>query len=154
MMRPAPVVVALAAGLLAACFQDHPADAVQTSATEGCATCHLDEYEAESARVPTHGTFPRRCDDCHHTSAWHPALEGLHPEAAFPIARGDHDGIACQRCHDLNRGRSADGVNTVCTSCHERGDADDEHDEVRGYAWSATDAAFCLRCHPAGRGDD
>ncbi len=137
---------------LAGCLQDHAAGAIQTSADESCATCHLHDYQA--VPEPVHASFPRTCDDCHHPTAWHPALEGLHPEAAFPIARGDHEGIACQRCHDLNRGRSVDGINTVCTSCHGRGDADDEHDEVSRYAWSDTNAAFCLQCHPDGRGDD
>ena len=137
-----------------ACFQDHPTDAVQTSADEHCATCHLPAYQAAVAVAPVHGTFPKFCDDCHHTTAWHPALEGLHPESAFRISGGAHGGIACQRCHDLTRGRSADGVNTLCTSCHDRSSADDEHGDEHGYAWSDTNAAFCLRCHPNGRAED
>lgn len=150
-MRP-PTLALLALALSAtACFQDHPTDVVQTSADEGCATCHQAAYQDAVTRNPVHGTFPKTCDDCHHTTAWHPALEGLHPEAAFPITHGAHEGIACQRCHDLTRGRSAAGVNTLCTTCHGRSSADDEHGDVSGYAWSSTNAAFCLRCHPNGR---
>lgn len=148
------VLVAMTA-FATGCFRDHPADAVQTIASS-CASCHLHDFQLTTA--PVHdGVFPRTCADCHRTTAWSPALEGLHPAAArFRIDRGAHEGMACLACHDPDRGASAMGANTVCAQCHthRRSEVDGQHDEVGRYQWDPDDPSFCLRCHADGRGDD
>jgi hypothetical protein len=142
------VAAALVVAGLAACFRSHPAIGVAVE-PEQCATCHLAEYQATT--TPVHaGAFPETCADCHLTTGWQPALEGLHPEAPFPISAGGHAGIKCLDCHDLDRGPGAGGADTVCTTCHDQPTSDDIHDRQPGYAFDAASPTFCLACHPAG----
>lgn len=148
------LVVALLLGL-AACHK-HPDDAVQVS-QGACVSCHSPDYQA--ATDPPHvDRMPDTCGDCHSQDAWRPALEGGHPEAFFPVAEGDHAGIQCNDCHDLERGPSADGENTDCIGCHtgdhSRAETDDEHGGVPDYRFEPEVPSFCLRCHPDGRAED
>lgn len=121
-----------------------------------CVGCHLADYQ--SSPFPGHDAFPTTCQDCHSTVAWTPASGG-HPEAAFPITRGDHRDIECLDCHDPALGSYVDGFNADCVGCHTgehtRARMDDEHlGEVRDYPGDDSRPNFCLRCHPAGRADD
>lgn len=117
-----------------------------------CAGCHRDDYDASP--YPNHQTFPLTCGDCHSTSAWTPASEGVHPESAFPIRGEPHD-YACADCHDAARGSAVDGVNTDCVGCHDgahtRARMDEQHREVGGYPRGTASVNFCLDCHPGGR---
>lgn len=70
-----------------------------------------------------------------------------HPESRFPIARGNHADIRCQRCH--NRPGPDGRDNTDCVQCHPRSRFDDIHSRVRQYPGSSS-PNFCVRCH--GRG--
>lgn len=102
-----------------------------------CQSCHAADF-AEGHR-PGESTA---CADCHSTRAWLPAKMIDH-DRFFPLP---HEGIRdCGDCHP-------DGTDRfTCMSCHthSRDRMAREHDDVRGYAFVATD---CLRCHP--RGDD
>lgn len=122
-----------------------------------CAACHMRDYEQTSAPVHS-GMFPTTCGDCHLTTAWQPALEGAHPNAAFPITSGAHERFSCFDCHDPDRGSSIGGANTDCVGCHtgehSRSRSDDQHNEVSGYQFDPNRPNFCLECHPDGRKDD
>jgi hypothetical protein len=142
----------LVTGGVAACVPDHGAGLTEV-AQDDCVACHLSDYEG--AANPVHaGAFPTTCADCHRTDAWRPALGGVHPEAAFPIQSGPHEGIRCLDCHNADLGPSTDGQNTDCTACHTRGEMDDTHDEEPGYQWDPMNHHFCLSCHPRGLKDD
>lgn len=71
-----------------------------------------------------------------------------HPESRFPIARGDHANITCQRCHD--RGGPNRRDNTDCVQCHARARFDPIHDRVRQYPSGAAAPNFCVLCHTRG----
>jgi hypothetical protein len=121
-----------------------------------CLTCHRDEYQATSA--PPHADrFPTSCVDCHATSAWVPALEGVHPDTSFPLSRGPHGAFACTDCHDVDRGPSAGGANTDCIGCHTGDHAGgrmaDVHRGNPAYVFQADAPNFCLRCHPKGEAE-
>jgi hypothetical protein len=106
-----------------------------------CVSCHQDDYDRA---VPNHRAsgFPTTCQNCHGTSQWAGATFN-HP---FPLS-GPHGGIACTSCHP-NQGNFR--VFQCTTSCHPRGEMDDEHDDddARGYVY---ESGACLRCHPDGR---
>lgn len=119
-----------------------------------CSLCHLPDYA--NTQEPIHmGLYPTTCVDCHGTQAWRPALNGVHPEADFPLADGPHKKIGCTDCHDVDRGTSTDGVNADCIGCHSgdhaRGKVDDQHDGVADYVFDETAPNFCLLCHPNGQ---
>ena len=73
---------------------------------------------------------------------------GTHPEDAFPIARGNHRGIACARCHSRPGPDGRD--NTDCVQCHARRRWDPVHDGVRRYPTGAAAPNFCVDCHRHG----
>lgn len=150
--------------VLASCLQSHDDKRVAVRETD-CVTCHLVDYDGTTQ--PPHGNvpgangpveFPKTCGDCHRTTSWQPALNGLHPPPPqFPIASGPHDAIKCLACHDLDSlAPSAAGANTNCIQCHpDTADQRDSHTGVRGpagqaYAYAPAVANFCLTCHPNG----
>lgn len=77
-----------------------------------------------------------------------PAPAREHPEARFPIERGNHEGIRCTECHS-RPGANGRG-NTDCVQCHPRSRYDDLHAGVGRYAQRASAPNFCVTCH--GRG--
>jgi hypothetical protein len=85
---------------------------------------------------------------------WIPALEGLHPEATFPIENGPHQEFKCLDCHRVSLGASRGGQNTDCVGCHtgehERTKMDEKHQEEPGYVFDVNNPHFCLECHPNG----
>lgn len=136
--------------LPAACGESHEPVVV---GQRDCILCH--EVDYQSVADPPHvGVKPTTCGDCHMTVAWVPALDGVHPEAAFPIARGPHDPYLCLDCHDPTLGESTNGMNTDCVGCHtgdhERRKMDEKHHEVSGYVAGSESVNFCLGCHPNG----
>jgi hypothetical protein len=176
-VRPWLVVVALAA--TSACFSQHDPGVVETR-SDDCITCHRTEYEqagvvplgsfgCTTPVIPVHSpTKPTTCAGCHpSTSSWCPAVDGIHPEAEFPIASGRHD-VPCASCHSVAALPFPGGENTDCIGCH-MPDGDEphslakmnsEHDEESRYPAERddparvppnTDANFCLSCHPRGR---
>lgn len=74
--------------------------------------------------------------------------EREHPEARFPITRGNHDNISCGRCH--SRGGENGRGNTDCVQCHPRSDYDDVHARVRSYPTGSAAPNFCVSCHTRG----
>jgi DnaJ-class molecular chaperone len=81
---------------------------------------------------------------CHDASGWTPADFPDH-EPLFPIDSGAHRDYDCGDCHT----DSTDlGVFTCTTeACHPRGETDEHHHEVGGYAYQS---AACYDCHPRG----
>jgi hypothetical protein len=151
-MRSAPLQL-LAAVSLAACLRDHPTGLVEIDRSD-CVACHEDDYAG--ATEPVHvGEYPATCADCHATSAWRPALDGTHPEDAFPVRTGEHDEVLCLDCHDATAGSSVAGANTDCIGCHTgdhaRAEMDDAHGGVADYQFDDAMPHFCLSCHPDGR---
>lgn len=138
------VVVAALAG----CLEYH-APNTQDIDEHDCGACHLRHYQLTSA--PVHpGRFPTTCDDCHVTRGWVPALEGLHPDGAFPIRSGAHVSSRCLECHRLGQGPSQDGANTVCIVCHTEPASAPPHAGIPEYVFDPAAPHFCLSCHPAG----
>lgn len=136
------------AGALAACLEQHAPTAGAID-EDDCAACHLATYQATTA--PAHrDRFPTTCGDCHVSAGWVPALAGTHPDDAFPITRGGHDGTRCLDCHQLDQGASTGGANTSCIRCHSQAENDPRHTAVPGYAYQAAQPHFCLTCHPTG----
>lgn len=155
------------AGWKPAAFPDHdayfPLDGAHAATT--CAGCHVSGYEPgtlptdcvgchqadyDASPYPGHADFPTTCADCHTTSAWTPASGGTHPEGAFPIESGAHEGVECLDCHDTDLGPMGAG-NTRCVGCHRRSKEDERHHEVRNYPSGDAPVNFCLDCHPDGR---
>lgn len=86
----------------------------------------------------------------------HPSGEAKsHPEAEFPIARSNHSGIACAKCHSIPNTPFAGGQNVSCveSNCHPRSDIDPEHRGKPNYTWDTSNKQFCRNsgCHPTGR---
>jgi Class III cytochrome C family len=147
-IRPLTIVLLVLGA--AACFRGHPSTDTAVE-SEQCVTCHLPDYEGTTQ--PVHqGNYPQTCANCHTTSAWQPALDGNHPDGAFPISHGPHTGIECMSCHDPDLGPSAGGANTNCIQCHTQGETDPDHGGVSGYHFDASQPHFCLSCHPDGLG--
>ena len=63
----------------------------------GCASCHADRHER---------TLGTDCGSCHVTSAWVPATGFNHATTRFPLT-GLHAPVACERCHDGMKTRTA-----------------------------------------------
>ena len=148
--------VLLAAGLSLLACRAHPDAAVEVQ-QEDCASCHMSDYLA--ATDPVHvDRMPDTCADCHTIEAWRPAVGFGHPEAFFPIASGDHEGIKCLECHEPERGPDAAGANTDCIGCHtgahEQAEMDDAHGGVADYRFESSQPNFCLSCHPDGQAPD
>jgi hypothetical protein len=113
-----------------------------------CVTCHQPDYAATTN--PNHASlnFPATCESCHSLNpGWKPAEYRDHDAGSFPIYSGEHKGEwnSCADCH-TNPGNYAQ---FSCTDCHEhnKGDMDDEHGGVSGYAYNSNS---CFGCHPTG----
>ncbi len=146
----APVVMI---ALLSACAQQHAAGVIEVQGDEDCVSCHLADYQATID--PVHpGSKPTTCGDCHMTSSWTPALDGVHPENAFPTNNGPHERVRCLECHVPELGPSTGGMNVSCIGCHtgehSRSRMDDKHHEEARYQWDESRPAFCRDCHARG----
>jgi len=116
-----------------------------------CVSCHQPDYN--SALNPNHKAlnFSTICNDCHSlTPGWKPASYADHDAGSFPIYSGKHKGEwnSCSDCH-TNPGNYSQ---FSCTNCHEhsnKGEVDNKHDGVNGYAYNSI---ACYGCHPTGSG--
>jgi hypothetical protein len=77
-----------------------------------------------------------------------PSVEREHPEARFPISRGNHTDIECSDCH-TGAGRDSK-TNTSCVGCHKRSRYDGRHGDVADYPLGDAPAYFCVECHTSG----
>lgn len=140
-----------AAARCAECHDDARGSPVGGANTT-CTSCHAQPAaDATHAGDPSYrfnATNPAFCLSCHPTGR---AATATHPEAKFAIAAGPHAAIACAACHDAARGTPLGGHNTICTSCHTQPAVDPLHAGDPTYAFSTTNPAFCLSCHPDGR---
>lgn len=111
---------------------------------DACATCHLDDYQ--NANNPDHqaNNFPLECQLCHGTKTW----KGADLDHDFPINSGKHKNLDCAECHIAPNNFMV----FTCTDCHahQKGDMDDEHDDVNNYVY---DTPSCYACHPKGKED-
>ena len=117
---------------LLSCFECHTEVRDPDAPDRGCVDCHGTNHGGLTA-----------CEDCHDPArGWDP-VPGFDHSAFFPLT-GPHD-VTCTRCHDAGTTSTFN-----CLGCHERGETDDEHDEVSGDSYSSP---ACYLCHPTGRGD-
>lgn len=125
--------------------------------TGTCYGCHRLDYEGTINPPHVQDGYPQTCNDCHTTDMWMPALDGLHPEATFPIADGPHQEFQCLECHKASLGPSQGGENTDCVGCHtgehDRPKMDEKHQQVIDYVFDVNNPHFCLECHPNGRNE-
>ncbi|PLX10061.1 MAG: hypothetical protein C0598_11240 [Marinilabiliales bacterium] len=140
-----PLTEGHAIGDCAECHKD-PSD--YSNISSDCISCHQDDYN--NAQIINHIEldFSTVCTDCHTTSpGWSPAEFKIHDAQYFPIYSGEHGGEwnSCTDCHQSPGNYEI----FTCTSCHEhnKGEMDDEHDDVSGYIYEST---ACLECHPTG----
>ena len=120
-----------------------------TNTPTECIACHQADFE--NAQNPKHNSsyFSTNCMECHTLDLdWMPA-EFLSHDNLFPIYSGSHKGEwdACIDCH-LN---PDDFSQFTCTTCHERNETANQHDEVNGYVYESN---ACLVCHPTGNEED
>ncbi|NKB68299.1 MAG: hypothetical protein GKR89_14650 [Candidatus Latescibacteria bacterium] len=139
-------------------FFDHATTGFQLNGAHvatDCVDCHsngdyidtpTDCFSCHAADEPR-DHFGPDCAACHTETAWEPSI--FNHENFFPISRGNHSRYRndCTACHI-----EPPSYNTFsCIDCHDgehqRGDMDDEHDDVRGYRY---ESAACLDCHPDG----
>jgi len=131
------------------CIQCHTTGTFEAIPSD-CIACHELDYEA--AVNPDHKAlnFGTDCAACHTLDLdWMPAQFREHDDLYFPIYSGEHAGewSDCIECHP----NPANYAEFTCTTCHQRGDTDDEHDGVNGYVYESN---ACLACHPTGSEDD
>lgn len=140
--------VAFASG----CWPDTTAHPVGLGGTAECYSCHQTDYE-QATNPPHVDNFPTTCEQCHGTQSFRPALVGVHPEDAFRIQAGPHQGLDCASCHRAELGPFGAG-NTDCVGCHlqthARSAMDLRHSGVPGYPSGEAAGNFCLGCHPNG----
>ncbi len=132
-----------------ACQQCHTSGSFEPVPAD-CKSCHLPDYTATVN--PDHEAlgFGVDCNQCHSLApGWNPANFGEH-DGLFPIYSGEHKGEweQCSDCHT----NPSNYAQFTCTDCHEhnKGDMDDEHDDVNGYEYNSL---ACFGCHPGGNAD-
>ena len=122
------------------CAQCH-ANRQYPDAPANCAGCHK-EPEIHA------GAFGLKCDSCHTSDAWDPALLRKH---TFPLDHGRRGEQTCQTCHPGSYAQYA------CYTCHAPGSDSLDHkpDEIAASHAraniSAADLPDCARCHPGGK---
>jgi len=106
-----------------------------------CVGCHLPAYN--QTRNPSHAAvgFPTSCQTCHLAAdaAW---TQGRFNHTRFPLT-GPHN-VTCAQCHTTPN----NVTQFSCTTCHERGKTDRDHQGENGYRY---DSAACYACHPNGK---
>lgn len=118
-----------------------------------CNSCHdrgLDSAPSKGARCvschqPVHeARFGTHCEDCHKRIQWlglpEPLGRSVHSKTAFPL-RGEHEEVACGRCHSPKlpaQARFRELSFDRCTGCHK-----DAHNRE----FSARDGGECAACH-------
>lgn len=147
------------AGLECASCHDASLGSSIGGANTDCIGCHtgthartaMDARHAGVSGYPSGPAAPNFCLSCHPAGN---ADSVGHPEAAFPIATGQHSRFACNDCHNPALGSNIDGANTDCIGCHTgehtRSRVDADHNEVSGYPRGDPNPHFCLECHPDG----
>jgi hypothetical protein len=112
-------------------------------ANTDCLRCHP-QSQADPQHVGTPGyaydsNTKNFCLTCHPDGK-----ASGHPEAKFPITRGNHAGIACNDCHKSSLGTSY-ASNYDCWSCHTGQHRNSTHDPQ-----------LCASsgCHPSGSAGD
>lgn len=111
-----------------------------------CLTCHVDQRfqntpaECKDCHPEPEihaGFFGDKCEYCHSTIGWSPALLVNHQ---FPIDHGDEGQQECQVCHVVNYSEY------TCYECHEHRSEEilDKHKELN---LSDIQLANCTECH-------
>ncbi len=131
------------------CIDCHTTGVFEALPTD-CISCHQLDYD--KALNPDHKAlnFGTDCAACHTLDLnWMPAEYSEHDDLYFPIYNGEHGGVwsDCLECHP----NPANYAEFTCTTCHQRNDTDDEHDDVNGYVYESN---ACLLCHPTGSEDN
>lgn len=134
-------------------------DSVFTRVAIQCESCHQADYLSTA----TGGTIDHvaaglsnKCQTCHRSTTWKPAIGFQQHDKCFPINGGPHGGIACLGCHtsisNIGSMGSCNSGTFFCGGCHQgthsQTKMNQEHSEVPGYQY--TDQK-CYECHPRGR---
>ncbi len=119
-----------------------------TNTPTTCFGCHAADYNGTSDPDHSAAGFPTDCETCHSTNAWAPTSWN-HDTQYFPIYSGNHKGEwnDCSDCHTT----PGNYKSFSCIDCHEhdnKGDLDDEHKGISGYAYNSQN---CYACHPDGK---
>jgi len=118
----------------AKCTDCHLNGADYKDAPRTCIGCH--KKDDDSARGHK-GLYGERCDSCHGTKGWKPALFNHDTDTRFPL-KGRHRASECADCH---RGHLFEQkVGTACIDCHRKDD-----DGPRGHKGSL--GRDCAACH-------
>ncbi len=131
------------------CFLCHKGNYTNTPNT--CYECHASDYNTTTDPSHLAANFPTECQTCHTETAWEPSTFD-HDGQYFPIYSGRHNGQwnSCADCHT----EPTNFAVFSCITCHEHNqtETDSHHNDVSGYAYTATS---CFECHPNGfAGDD
>nr|MCU0305865.1 cytochrome c3 family protein [Thermoanaerobaculales bacterium] len=104
-----------------------------TDMSDACVACHRDVHRGELGAA---------CQSCHHTGSF--ALETYTHRGEAEFFMGEHEGVACERCHKaLAEPPSDDPGHTIVFSDVDSGDCASCHaDPHRG-----TLGGDCARCH-------
>jgi hypothetical protein len=78
-----------------------------------CYACHQLDYQSTTAPNHVVGLLDHRCETCHSTTAWHPAMFD-HSTTKFPLT-GVHATTACASCHVSGNYQL---VYSSCYTCH------------------------------------
>jgi hypothetical protein len=115
-----------------------------------CTDCHQNnQYRGTSPRCAAchkepdihAGFFGQRCDYCHTSQAWRPALFKSH---TFPLDHGGKGEVDCKTCHP------ASYATNRCDTCHEHA-ADATARSHANLNLSPAELANCLKCHLDGK---
>jgi hypothetical protein len=111
-----------------------------------CQSCHLEQVyrgtptECKDCHPEPEihaGFFGEKCEYCHSTISWYPALLVNHQ---FPIDHGEQGELECQVCHVVTYSDYS------CYECHEH-PIDKIQDKHRELDISAVQLAVCTECH-------
>lgn len=92
------------------CIDCHPSVTFKPRPTS-CFGCHPEPAVHK-------GQYGTGCEQCHTTRTWDD-IKPLHDVGDFSL-RGQHDNIACERCHRDNRPLAGSG--NLCINCHRQDD--------------------------------
>jgi len=99
-----------------------------------CVACHKKLDDAKGHK----GRYGDKCDVCHTTKAWKPAIFNHTQDTKYPLL-GRHADAKCDSCHLPSLGNIHTKLSTACFSCHEKDDNTKGHKGTLGKK--------CETCH-------
>jgi len=118
----------------AQCADCHKKGADYKEAPRACIGCHKRDDEGPKGH---RGQYGERCDSCHGSKGWKPALFNHDNDTRFRL-RGKHNAVRCASCHTGPLYKQELG--TACIDCHKKDD-----DGPKGHRGSL--GRDCASCH-------